>query len=195
MGHRNYNLGRNLISKLAVKWGTETILEVDNYHLYATFKDLWLTEERDNMVFQGIQGSNLRKLRSGVAVAGASTHENMLKSVFEKKYTIPLDFDLLSTPALFYKFPIEEGVVFGITLAPKEDVIVADTTANMNYKLENISLEYDTVTNETLARELERNYNAGFSLFYDWVDHFKTINIDTLINENINFPKRSIKLR
>jgi hypothetical protein len=37
---------------------------------------------------------------------------------------------------------------------------------------------------------------AGFSLLYDWVDHFKTVSVsaaDTLINENINFPKRSIK--
>jgi hypothetical protein len=80
------NLGRNLISKLAVKWGTETILEVDNYHLYATFKDLWLTEERNNKVFQGIQSSNQRKLRSGAVVAGASSDENMMKSVFEKRF-------------------------------------------------------------------------------------------------------------
>ena len=39
------NLGRNLISKLSIKWGTETIFQVDNYNLYATYKDLWLTEE------------------------------------------------------------------------------------------------------------------------------------------------------
>jgi hypothetical protein len=40
------------------------------------------------------------------------------------------------------------------------------------------------------------NYNSGFSILYDWVDNLKTVSIaaaDTLINENINFPKRSIK--
>jgi hypothetical protein len=66
----------------------------------------------------------------------------------------------------------------------------------MNYKLENICLEYNTIKNEILARQLQNNYNTGFSIFYDWIDHFKTVTInanDSLINENINFPKRSIK--
>ena len=194
------NLGRNFISKLVVKWGAETILAVDNYHLYATFKDLWLTkEERDNMVFLGIQSSNLRKLRSGVTeatVTGETANEKTLKAVFDKKYKIPLDFELLSTHAPFYKFPIQEDVIFELTLAPKEDVIVTATTLNMNYELKNICLEYDTVTNEAIARQLLNNYTAGYSVFYDWIDHFKTLNVTaatTLINENINIPKRSMK--
>jgi hypothetical protein len=66
----------------------------------------------------------------------------------------------------------------------------------MDYKLDNICLEYDTITNATIARELANNYNIGFSLFYDWIDYFKITNIeanDTIINENINIPRRSIK--
>ena len=194
------NLGRNLISKMVIKWGSENIFEVDNYNLYATFKDLWLTnEERGNRVFQGIQSSNLRELRSGVALAavtGETANEKTMKAVFEKKYKIPLDFELLSTHAPFYKFPIQEDVIFYLTLAPKEDVIVTDTTANMNYELKNICMEYDTVTNEQIAQQLLNNYNAGYSVFYDWIDHFVTLNVaadTTLINENINYPKRSIK--
>jgi hypothetical protein len=35
----------------------------------------------------------------------------------------------------FYKFPIDEDIIFELTLANKEDVIFTDTTANMNYKL------------------------------------------------------------
>ena len=59
-----------------------------------------------------------------------------------------------------------------------------------------ICLEYDTVTNEAIARQLLNNYTAGYSVFYDWIDHFKTLNVTaatTLINENINIPKRSMK--
>jgi hypothetical protein len=66
----------------------------------------------------------------------------------------------------------------------------------MNYKLENICLEYNTITNESIARQLSNNYNSGFSIIYDWVDNFRTVNIkasDTLNNENINIPKRSIQ--
>jgi hypothetical protein len=57
-------------------------------------------------------------------------------------------------------------------------------------------LEYNAITNEPLARQLLNNYNSWFAILYDWVDNFKTVSIlasDTLINENINFPKRSIK--
>lgn len=194
------NLGRNLVSKLVVKWGPETILQIDNYDLYATFKDLWLSEkQRNNMVFQGIQSANLRALRSGVTeanVTGETANEKTLNDVFGEKYKIPLDFELLTTHAPFYKFPIQEDVIFEITLAPKEDIIVTTTTTNMNYELKNICLEYDTVTSESLARQLWNNYNAGFSFLYDWIDHFKTVSVpraSTLINENINFPKRSIK--
>jgi len=194
------NLGRNLITKLTVKFGTEAILQIDNYNLYSSFKDLWLTEaERKNMVFQGIQSANLRALRSGVTeanVVGETATEKALKAVFGEKYKIPLDFELLTVHAPFYKFPIQEDVIFELTLAPKEDVIVTTTTASMNYQLKNICLEYDTVTSEKLAGQLTNNYNAGFSILYDWVDHFKTVAVtaaSTLINENINFPRRSIK--
>jgi hypothetical protein len=61
--------------------------------------------------------------------------------------------------------------------------IVANTTANMNYKLENICLEYNTITNETLARQIH----------FDYIDYFKETSIYanyTLINENVNFKKR-----
>jgi hypothetical protein len=136
-------------------------------------------------IFQGIQDEALRKLRSGVAVADASATQNMMYSVFSKKYKIPLDFELLSTHAPFYKYPIQEDIIFELSFSPKEDVIVSDVTANMNYKLENIFLEYDTITNEILARQLKNNYMAGFSLLYDWVDHFKNVSVsaaDTLIN-------------
>jgi hypothetical protein len=54
--------------------------------------------------------------------------------VFKKKYKIPLDFELFSSCAPFYKFPIDEDIIFELTLANKEDVIFTDTTTNMNYK-------------------------------------------------------------
>lgn len=194
------NLGRNLISKLSIKWGTETIFQVDNYNLYATYKDLWLTEEeRTNRVFQGIQGEKLRALRSGVTeanVTGETANDKTLKSIYGEKYKIPLDFEIFSTHGPFYKFPIQEDIIFEISLAPKEDVIVTDTILNMNYTLKNICLEYDTVSSATLARSLTNLYNAGTSFLFDWIDLFKMVTIQrnsTLINENINFPRRSIK--
>ena len=62
----------------------------------------------------------MRKLRSGVTVADANNNQKQLKEAFDKKYVIPLDFELMSSHAPFYKFPIQEDVIFEITLAPKK---------------------------------------------------------------------------
>ena len=89
---KNYvvnNLSRNLISKLTVKWGVTNILEVSNYDLYSTYKDLWLTtNERDDKIFEGIQSETIRKRRSGVVVADANNNQKQLKEVFDKKKTL-----------------------------------------------------------------------------------------------------------
>jgi hypothetical protein len=70
-----------------VKWGTENIIQIDEYNLYSTFNDLWLTkEERNDRIFQGIQSENLRKLRSGIIVAAAKSEEKKIKEVSKKKY-------------------------------------------------------------------------------------------------------------
>jgi hypothetical protein len=66
-------------------------------------------EERSDRVVQGIQSENLRKLRSGIAVADAKDEEKKVKEVLKLKrrqYKIPLDFELFSSHAPVYKFPI-----------------------------------------------------------------------------------------
>jgi hypothetical protein len=66
---------------------------------------------------------NLRKLRSGITnaqvVATAKSEEKKVE-VFKKKYKIPLDFELFSSHAPFYKFPIDEDIIFELTLANKK---------------------------------------------------------------------------
>ena len=127
----------------------------------------------DDKIFEGIQSETMRKLRSGFTVADANNNQKQLKEVFDKKYVIPLHFELMSSHAPFYKFPIQEDVIFEITLAPEENIIVSENVTNMNYKLENICMEYETVTDSKLASQLTANYNAGFSIYYDWVDYLK----------------------
>ena len=190
------NLGRSLIRKLVIKWGPEIVQSIDYYNLFFTFKDLWETKKkRANMIFQGVQSENLRKLRSGAA--GTNDQEdNILKKIYGKKYKIPLDFELLTTHCPLYKFAIEEDIVFEITLAPLADVLVSADTKEWNYNLSNLCLEYDTVSNEEIAKQIENIYKSGYAVRYDYIDHFKTVRLDSsesLVNENINFPRSSMK--
>ena len=190
------NLGRNLIRKLVIKWGPEIIQSIDYYNLFYTFKDLWETKEkRANMIFQGVQSENLRKLRSGVTGTNDS-EDKILKLIFSNKYKIPLDFELLTSHSPLYKFAIDEDMVFEITMAPLADVIVSPDIKDWNYNLSNVCLEYDTVTNEGIAKQIENIYMSGYAVHYDYIDHFKTVELrpnENLVNENINFPRSSIK--
>lgn len=192
------NVGRYLIKKLVVKIGPETVLSIEDYNLFMHYKELWLTkEQRDNMIFQGIQSLNLRKLRSGSKDAIVTTEsDNTIKSIYEKKYKIPLDFELINDYAPLYKYAIQEDIIFEITFAPVNEIIVTSVSKDMNYKLSNICLEYDTVTDESIANTIQTQYQQGYSILYDYIDKFKTVSLDVndeIINENINFPRRSIK--
>ena len=191
------NLGRNIISQMTVKWGSEIISTLNHYDLYMTYKDLWLHRyQRENMVFEGIQDTNINKLRSGLTVSGANTNDNMLNTVFKNKYKIPLDFEILTDHAPLYKAVINEDIILEITLAQNNMVLKSQKPKDWSYTLKNICLEYDTVTSSSIASTISQMYSNGYAFMYDKVDHFKTVKItanETLINENINFPRRSIK--
>jgi hypothetical protein len=64
------------------------------------------------------------------------------------------------------------------------------------YTLENIELEYESIDNVELARDVESRYNAGRKLSFEHVTLMKKTEWDkdsTLINETINVPRSSMK--
>ena len=192
------NIGRYLIKKLSIKIGAETVFILDDYNLFMNYRELWLTKtQRDNMIFQGIQSNNLNRLRSGASNAvKTNAFDNMLFSIYKNKYKIPLDFELINDYGPLYKFGLAEDIIFEITFAPIAEVILTADTKDWNYKLSNICLEYDTVTDGNIASTIQTQYNQGYSVLYDFIDKFKTVNIeanDEVIHENINFPRKSIK--
>ena len=192
------NVGRYLIKKFVVKIGPETVFSLDDYNLFMNYKDLWLTkEQRDNMIFQGIQTNSLNKLRSNAKDAlKTNLFDNLMNTIYGNKYKIPLDFELINNHAPLYKYAIQEDIIFEITFAPVNEIIVTGTIKDWNYKLSNICLEYDTVTDESIASRINQQYNQGYSILYEFIDKFKTVNVsatEEIINENINFPRRSIK--
>ncbi len=188
------NLGRNLISKLIVKFGAEELYSLSEYNLYSTFKDLWLTKsQRENLVFQGIQETTFRALRSVKKTTNDATHARLLE-IYKTKYKIPLDFELLTTEGPLFTYAIEEDLIFELTLSPVRDIIVTSTTKGWNYELKNICLEYDTVSNPELARSLSNIYDQGMNIPYDYVTHLKSYKYtNQTVNENINIPRKSVK--
>ena len=61
----------------------------------------------------------------------------------------------------------------------------------------NINLEYKVIHSKELVDEVMSNYLNGKRFMYEHVTHHKTISIakrsDTIINESINVPRRSMR--
>ena len=63
--HLVQNVSRALVKKFIVKFASTIIQETMEYGIYKTFEDLFLSkDERENMLREGIQDTDLNKLRS-----------------------------------------------------------------------------------------------------------------------------------
>lgn len=190
------NVARALQARVVDKLGGEILSDVNNSFIYQAYKDLWLSEkQRKNMLLHGVGSENLRKLRSN---AGDATKTNQaevkLDNVFKSRYCIPIDFELYCDHGPFYPFAVNEDFVREITFnSPK--YTIEGTTADWNYTVKNIALEYDTVYSEELAQLVESDLTAGVSFMYDYVTHFRTQSTggSRMINTNVNVPRRSMK--
>ena len=202
-GHANNtlvnNVGSNLVSRLRVLFGGETLQDTQRYDLFQTYHDLFLTdEEREDRLKQGISSENMRKLRTN---AGDKKTQDVkavtLASVHNTKYRIPLNHPILNDHGVFYPKALDHHLIFEITLAPINDIVVySDTTKTPSYSIKNLELEYSSISSEYLAREAQAAYQVGKGFFYENVTLHKTFTFsiggDGVINQHINLPRRSM---
>ena len=98
------NVSRALIDRFVVKYAGTTVQDTNGYDIYEIFKDLFLSiGEREEKIFEGIQRTNLNKIRSGAGDKPTSgvDAENKLESVYKNKYRINLDHQILTTTGSF----------------------------------------------------------------------------------------------
>ena len=125
------NVGSNLISRLRVLFGGETLQDTQRYDLFQTYHDLFLTdEEREDRLKQGISSVNMRKLRTNAGdKVDTDAKEVALAVVHNTKYHIPLNHPILNDHGVFYPKALDHQLIFEITLAPVHDIVVySDTT-------------------------------------------------------------------
>ena len=96
------NVGRVLVKKKVLMLGSKDTDMINDSDIYDTYKDLYLSEkEREGKLLQGMQPTNGLKARvcaqksDGTALT-LITQENAIKKTFDKRFSIPLDFDFLS---------------------------------------------------------------------------------------------------
>ena len=194
------NLGRNIIRKLVVKLEGNEIISIDDYDILYSYYDCWkCTTERLNAVFQGIvetdgQTENAIKHRINVGDKSSNAKDQMVASIYDNRFCIPLDFEILETSLPLYQYGLGSRLTYELTFADYSDVIKS-TDTDATYTISNISLEFDTIINASLASQIRTEYMKN-SILYDRIlrAHIIPLNkSDTSFSVDINSPSKSLK--
>ena len=194
------NLGRNIIRKLVVKLEGNEIISIDDYDILYSYYDCWkCTTERHNAVFQGIveddgQTENAIKHRINSGDKANNAKDQTVASIYDNRFCIPLDFEILETSLPPYQYGLGSHLTYELTFADYSDVIKS-TDIDATYTISNISLEFDTIINASLASQIRTEYMKS-SILYDRILRACIIPLnksDTSFSVDISSPSKSLK--
>ena len=194
------------MKKLAVIFEGNEIMSVDDFDVFACYRDLWKTKsEKRNAIQQGIISSggctpNCIQLRinAGDKLTG-NTQDNAIANTYGNKFIIPLDFEMLDSAAPYYQAGLGNRLCYELTFNDYNRVTKSRVSSlkvpDAKYKITDISLEYENVTQPDLARSIRSEYQH-MALLYDRIlGHRKIIvnKSDTVWNWAFNTPCKSLK--
>ena len=194
------NLGRNIIIKLVVKLEGNEIISIDDYDILYSYYDCWkCTNERLNAVFQGIveadgqiEGAIKHRINAGDKANNAK--DQTVASIYNNRFCIPLDFEILESSLPLYQYGLGSHLTYKLTFADYSNVIKA-TNPDATYTISNISLEFDTIINASLASQI-RTECMKSSILYDRILRARIMPLnksDTSFSVDINSPSKSLK--
>ena len=194
------NLGRNIIRKLVVKLEGNEIISIDDYDVLYSYYNYWkCNTERLNAIFQGIveadgQTENAIKHRINATDKANNAKDQTVASIYDNRFCIPLDFEILETSLPLYQYGLGSHLTYELTFADYSDVIKS-TDPDATYTISNISLEFDTIINASLASQIRTEYMKS-SILYDRILRARIIPLnksDTSFSVDINSPSKSLK--
>ena len=109
-----------------------------------------------------------------------TTQENAIKKTFDKRFAIRLGFDFFKHS--LYPYGLRKDLIFRLELSSSEKVILCTGDTSATYKLSNISLEYDAISDEPYATRIVEMYTGTTSILYTKVTsmHYQTFSKKTL---------------
>ncbi|MEW8206881.1 MAG: hypothetical protein AB2746_12215, partial [Candidatus Thiodiazotropha taylori] len=153
------NLGRAIVKKTTIKISGNEVMSIDDSDVYHCYNDLWMTaQERESAQYQGIDTSdnrNTTRIRIGAENRDASVvADKAIADAFSNRFFIPLDFELLESHMPFYQSALGDRLEYELVFNDYSRVVRAAGDTDASYRIENISLEYDMVTQPELARRI-----------------------------------------
>ena len=191
---------------MGVKFEGNEIMSVDDFDVFACYRDQWKTKsEKRNAICQGIISNdgcteNCIKLRinSGDKSAG-NTQDKAIADAYGNKFIIPLDFEMLDSAAPYYKAGLGNRLCYELTLNDYNRVTKSGVSSpkvpHAKYKITDIFLEYEIVTQPNLTRSIRSEYQH-MALLYDRILRHRKIKVDksdTVWNWAFNTPCKSLK--
>ena len=117
-----------------------------------------------------------------------------MASIFDNKFCIPLDFEILESSLPLYQYGLGSCLTYELTFADYSDVIKT-LNPDATYTISNISLEFDTVINASLTSQIRTEYMKSSSL-YDRILRAHIIPFNdssTSFSVDFNSPSKSLK--
>ena len=194
------NLGRNIIRKLVVKLEGNEITSIDDYDILYSYYDCWKCKtERLNTVFEGIveadsQTENAIKHQINATDKANNAKDQTVASIYDNRFCIPLDFEILESSLPLYQYGLGSCLTYELTFADYSNVIKS-TEPDATYTISNISLEFDTIINASLASQIRTEYMKS-SILYERILRAHIIQLsksDTSFSGDINSPSKSLK--
>ena len=133
------------------------IISTDDYDILYSYYDCWKsTTERHSVVFQGIveaDGQTENAIKHGINAADKASNANdeTVASIFDNKFC-KLDMEILESSLRLYQYGLGSHLTYELTFADYSDVVKA-SNPDASYTISNISLEFDTVINASLASQ------------------------------------------
>ena len=171
------NIGRAIMKKLAVKFEGNEIMSIDDYDLFTCYQDLWKTKsEKRNAIQQGIISTdrcieNCIKLRINAGDKNTgNAQDKPIADAYGNKFIIPLDFEMLDSAAPYYQAGLRNRLCYEITFNDYNQVTKSGVSSpkvpDATYKITDISLEYEIITQPDLTRSIRSEYQH-MALLYD----------------------------
>ena len=120
--------------------------------------------------------------------------DQTVASIYDNRFCVPLDFEILESSLPLYQYGLGSHLTYELTFADYSDVIKA-MNPDATYMVSNISLEFDTIINTSLASQI-RTECMKTSILYDRILRARIIkldNSDMSFSVDINSPSKSLK--
>ena len=139
------------------------------------------------------------KLQINASDKNASTKQDVaIPSAYGSKFIIPLDFEMLVSLIPYYQSGLGNRLYYEITFNNYDWVIISPGSPakpDAKYKIMDVSLEYETVTQPDLTRCITMEYQS-MTLPYDRVLRHRQIpveKLDTTWSWSFSMTCRSLK--